>query len=134
MIDKLKNNVNKLISSVKSSDFSSSKKQEVSKLTKTYQGAFINLVIAQRELGYNENMGVTKEMRNVVYQVDNELKKLLAKSEQVVKDRASYVNTLAYSLFFIVLLVALASTWFVGKNILDTIANAFFIKQYHLFL
>jgi methyl-accepting chemotaxis protein len=122
-VDKLKNNVKKLLTSVTLSNFSSSKKQEVSNLIKAYQNAFINLVMVQKELGYNESMGVTKEMSDVVHQVDNELKILLSKSEQAVKDSMSYVSTLAYSLFLIVLLVALASAWFVGKSILDRISN-----------
>jgi methyl-accepting chemotaxis protein len=122
-VDKLKSNVSKLLSNIQSSDFSSSKKQEVSKLIKVYQAAFIDLVTAQKELGYNEKMGVIKEMRNVVHQVDNELKKLLAKSEQVVQDSIDFVNTLAYSLFLIVLLVALTSAGFVGKSILNRISN-----------
>ncbi|PKI12995.1 methyl-accepting chemotaxis protein [Colwellia sp. 12G3] len=122
-VDKLKNNVSKLLDSVQSSDFSSAKQQEINNLIDAYQTAFINLVTVQKELGYNEKMGVTKEMRNVVHQVDNELKKLTSKSEEAVKDSVSFVNSLAYSLFLIVLLVALASAWFVGKSILNRIRN-----------
>ncbi len=122
-VDKLKNNVSKLLNSVQSSQFSSSKKQDVNSLIKSYQTAFINLVTAQKELGYNEKMGVIKEMRNVVHQVDNELTKLLSKSEEAVQGSVSFVNTLAYGLFLLVLLVALASAWIVGKSILERINN-----------
>ncbi|KGJ91119.1 methyl-accepting chemotaxis protein [Colwellia psychrerythraea] len=122
-VGKLQGNTNKLLSSVQDSDFSPAKKQEVSKLIKGYQSAFLNLVTAQKELGYNEKTGVMKEMRNVVHQVDNELTKLVTNSEIAVKEDVDFVNTLAYSLFTVVLAVALVSAWLIGKSILDRINN-----------
>ncbi len=122
-VDKLQKNSNTMLVSVQASELSSSKKQEVIKLIKAYQGAFLNLVSAQRELGYNQNMGVLKDMRDIVHQVDNELMKLLSKSEAAVKEDVAFINTLAYSLFTVVLLVALASAWLIGKSILDRIYN-----------
>ncbi|HBY86020.1 MAG TPA: methyl-accepting chemotaxis protein [Colwellia sp.] len=122
-VDKLNKNVSKLLTSVRASDFSSAKKQEVSKLIKAYQNAFSNLVISQKELGYNEKMGSRNKMRNVVYQVDNELKKLLLHSEAAVKEDVKFINTLAYSLFTVVLVVALVSAWLIGKSILNRISS-----------
>lgn len=122
-VDKLNKNVSKLLTSVRVSDFSSTKKQEVSKLIKAYQNAFSNLVISQKELGYNEKMGSRNKMRNVVYQVDNELKKLLSHSEAAVKEDVNFINKLAYSLFAVVLVVALVSAWLIGKSILNRISS-----------
>jgi len=122
-VDKLNKNVSKLLTSVQVSDFSSAKKQEVSKLIKSYQNAFSNLVIAQKELGYNERVGIRSEMRNVVHQVDNELQKLLSSSEAAVKEDVKFINTLAYSLFTVVLVVALVSAWLIGKSILNRISS-----------
>jgi methyl-accepting chemotaxis protein len=122
-VDKLNKNVSKLLSSVQASAFSSAKKQEVSKLIKAYQSAFSNLVISQKELGYDERMGSRNKMRNVVFQVDNELKKLLSHSEAAVKEDVNFINTLAYSLFAVVLVVALVSAWLIGKSILHRISR-----------
>ncbi len=122
-VDKLQKNSNTMLVSVQASELSSSKKKEVIKLIKAYQGAFLNLVSAQRELGYNQNMGVLKDMRDIVHQVDNELMKLLSKSEAAVKEDVVFINTLAYSLFTVVLIVALASAWLIGRSILDRIYN-----------
>ena len=122
-VDKLNKNVSKLLSSVQASNFSSAKKQEVSKLIKAYQSAFSNLVISQKELGYDERMGSRNKMRNVVFQVDNELKKLLSHSEAAVKEDVNFINTLAYSLFAVVLVVALVSAWLIGKSILHRISR-----------
>jgi len=120
-VDRLQANISKLITNVESSDFSFSKKQEVTSLVKQYENAFLKLVSAQKELGYNEKMGAMKNMRDIVHQVDSKLEALIVKSEAAVKDDVSFVNTLAYSLFTIVLAVALASAWLIGKSILDRI-------------
>lgn len=122
-VDKLKNNVSKLLASVQASSFSSAKKQEVSKLINAYKNAFLNLAISQKELGYNDKMGSRNKMRNVVYQVDNELKKLLSHSEAAVIEDVKFINTLAYSLFAVVLVVALVSAWLIGKSILNRISS-----------
>ncbi|PKH85539.1 methyl-accepting chemotaxis protein [Colwellia sp. Bg11-28] len=122
-VDKLNKNVNKLLTSVQASNFTFVKKQEVNKLIKAYQNSFSNLVISQKELGYNEKMGSRNKMRHVVNQVDNELKKLLSHSESAVKEDVNFINTLAYSLFSVVLVVALVSAWLIGKSILNRISN-----------
>jgi methyl-accepting chemotaxis protein len=122
-VDKLTGNVRKLLSSVQSSDFSPAKKQEVKKLINAYQAAFLALVNAQKELGYHEKMGGMGEMRKVVHQVDSELITLLSNSEAAVQEDVDFINTLAYSLFSVVLLVALVSAWLIGRSILDRINN-----------
>jgi len=122
-VDKLTNNVSKLLSSVQESTLPSAKKQEVSNLIKAYQTAFINLVTAQKELGYNEKMGLMNDMRNVVHQVDSKLQQVVANSEAAVESHVKFVNMLAYSLFTAVLVIALASAWLIGRSILDRINN-----------
>ncbi|NQZ25997.1 MAG: methyl-accepting chemotaxis protein [Colwellia sp.] len=122
-VDKIQANTKKLLLSVQASNFSPAKMQEVSKLVKVYQSAFLNLVTAQKALGYNEKMGVMNDMRNVVHQVDKELAQLLSKSEAAVKADIGFVNTLAYSLFTVVLVIALGSAWLIGRSILDRINN-----------
>jgi len=122
-VDKLTNNASKLVASVQASNLSSAEKQEINRLVKAYKTAFLNLVNAQKSLGFNEKMGGMGEMRSAVHQVDSELAKLLANSEAAVKEDVEFVNTLAYSLFSVVLIVALASAWLIGKSILDRINN-----------
>jgi len=122
-VDKLTKNVGKLLSSVEESTFSSSKKQEVSSLIKAYKAAFINLVTAQKELGYNEKMGLMNDMRNVVHQVDSKLQQVVDNSEAAVESHIKFVNMLAYSLFTVVLVIALISAWLIGRSILGRINN-----------
>ncbi len=84
-VDKLKENTDILSLSVQASNLSPYKKQEIIKLIKAYQGAFLNLMSGQKELGYHQNMGVMKGMRDIVGKVDNQLIKLIVKSEAAVK-------------------------------------------------
>ena len=120
-VDKHKKNVAVLIASVQSSDLPSVKKQNINKLVDTYQQAFINLVSTQKELGYHDNMGVLNEMLNVFKQVDSTLQIIVTKSEEIVINHISFVRTLAYSLFCILLVIALAIAWLIGRNILERI-------------
>lgn len=122
-VDKLSINVSKLLTSIQTSKLPLSQQREISTLVKTYQNVFSALVSAQKELGYDKNMGVMGKMRNIVHQVDKELLQIVSMGDAAVKDDISFVNTLAYSLFCIVLLVALVSAWLVGKSILDRINN-----------
>jgi methyl-accepting chemotaxis protein len=122
-VDKLTNNVSKLLNSVQMSELPSTKKQEISSLIKVYQAVFIKLVTAQKELGYNEKMGLMNDMRNVVHQVDSKLQQVISNSEDAVDKHIKFVNMLAYSLFTIVLVIALISAWLIGRSILERIRN-----------
>lgn len=122
-VDKFEKNANAILLNVQNSNFSASKRQEVIALIKVYRAAFLNLVNSQRELGYDENMGVMGNMRAIVHKVDNKLVQLLSKSEKVVKDDVAFISTVAYSLFTVVLIIALISAWLIGKSILNRIYN-----------
>jgi methyl-accepting chemotaxis protein len=122
-VDKLEKNASAMLLNVQNSNFSASKRQEVIALIKVYRAAFLNLVNSQRELGYDENMGVMGDMRAIVHKVDNKLVQLLSKSEKVVKDDVAFISTVAYSLFTVVLIIALISAWLIGKSILNRIYN-----------
>jgi methyl-accepting chemotaxis protein len=122
-VDKFEKNANAILLNVQNSNFSASKRQEVIALIKVYRAAFLNLVNSQRELGYDENMGVMGDMRAIVHKVDNKLVQLLSKSEKVVKDDVAFISTVAYSLFTVVLIIALISAWLIGKSILNRIYN-----------
>ena len=122
-VDKLQGNVNKLLSSIQMSNLSSTKKQESTQLVNAYQSAFLNLVSSQKQLGYDKDMGIMGKMRNIVHKVDNELVRVVNISDVAVKENTNFVNTLAYSLFTVVLMIALCSAWLIGKSILDRINN-----------
>lgn len=110
-----------LASSVQESNFTDQKKQQILELLSTYQQAFLALVNEQKVLGYDAKMGVLGDMRGAVHQVDDILVNLIEQSKEAVDENIIFVNTLAYSLFSIVLIIALTFAWVVGKNILGRI-------------
>jgi len=120
-VDKLKNNTAKLTSSVNSSSFSSDKKSQIVDSLAAYEASFLHLVTAQKKLGYHSKMGVLAEMRATVHQVDSILEQLMNKTQQSVIDDTSFVNTMAYGLFFVVLAVGVLLAWVVSKSILSRI-------------
>ncbi len=122
-VDRLRANVSKLINDADSSDFSSDKKSQIVNLLNNYENAFLNLVTAQKELGYHSTMGLLGAMRDTVHQVDDILEQLLIKSQQAVDDDIDFVKTLAVTLFFIVLVVALFFAWAISRNIISRITS-----------
>ncbi len=120
---KLQNNAVTLLDRVDNSDFSPDKKQKVGQLLSDYQRAFLDLVSMQKQLGLNARAGLLGEMRSTVHKVDDIMKLLVTKSETAVNENIIFVNTLAYSLFFIVLVVASASAWLISRSILTRISS-----------
>lgn len=122
-VEKLKGNISELILSSNNSDLPVDRKQQISTLLSNYESAFLNLVDAQKQLGYHSTMGLLGEMRKAVHQVDDILEQLVKKSEQAVIENISFVNTLAYSLFFVVLVLGVLIAWAISKSILTRITD-----------
>ena len=120
-VDSLQSNAATLIENVNSSNFSDNKKSQIVDSVGIYQARFLNLVSSQKELGYHAKMGILAEMRATVHQVDSILEQLIKKTQQAVEDDTSFVNSMAYSLFFVVLVVGVFIAWLVSQSILSRI-------------
>jgi len=120
-VDKLTNNATKLSVSLANSDLAN--KSDAANLLDSYQSAFLNLVSAQKELGYNSSEGLLGDMRGAVHQMDDVLKQLLQKSQSGVDEHISFVNTLAYSLFLALLVIAVGFAIVVSRSILTRITD-----------
>jgi len=122
-VEKFQKNIGKLIVNTNSSDFTANRKQQVTALLSSYESAFLNLVSAQQQLGYHPTMGLLGDMRKTVHQVDKILEQLIKKSERAVIEKVNFVNVLAYSLFFIVLVLGVFIARTIGKSILTRITS-----------
>jgi methyl-accepting chemotaxis protein len=120
-VERLVKNVAKLDSSIKTSSLSSTKKQKLTNLLQTYEEAFKELASTQKSLGYKATMGELSIMRNVVHQVDEQLNNVVTRSDTLVEEDVTFVNTLAFSLFTLVLVIVLVSAWLIGRSILERI-------------
>lgn len=120
-VERLKTNAANLVVDINNSDFSSDKKAQLITLLSSYETAFLNLVNAQKSLGYDAQMGILGEMRTTVHQADGVLEELIAKSQETVEADANFVESLAITLFIVVLTVSLFLAWRVNKSILGRI-------------
>ncbi|MBU2893589.1 methyl-accepting chemotaxis protein [Colwellia sp. D2M02] len=122
-VGRLNNNVAVLASNIQQSGFSSGKKQQLNTLLTNYKNAFGDLAELQKSLGYHKEMGLLAEMTESVNQVNATLPVLMKKSDEIVADDVKFINLLAYSLFLVVLVIALVFAWLVGKSILERIST-----------
>jgi methyl-accepting chemotaxis protein len=115
-IDKFNKNIMILIDKVKTKNITDA--DEVSQLLKNYQQSFIALSKQQKVIGFDQNDGLQGQMRNTIHRVDKILAMLVKKTEQEVSNYASFIDVLAYSIIFIVLVLGISAAFFIGKNIL----------------
>lgn len=122
-VDKFNSNIDVLISDIKNSQFSADRKQQVLGLVDVYQTVFLNLVRVQRTLGFHSKMGILGEMRSTVHKVDEIMNTVLKESKIIVEDSARLINIIAYSLFVIVLVIALFFALTISNSILSRIST-----------
>jgi len=118
-VDNFSNNLTSLINQVQGSEIEN--KQQVIELLNVYQLAFTNLVNEQQVMGFSSNEGLQGEMRNTVHKVDDLLKAIVKRSDKEIDDYISFIDTLAFSAFFLVLIVSSVSGLLVSKSILSGI-------------
>ncbi len=120
-LDKWEKNSTVLLSSVKSSDLQPQLIEQIKVALSDYQLAFTNLVKAQRELGFSADKGSNGKMRDAIHKVDKVLGVLLAKSMKNVKEHIMFVNLTAYSVFFIISIIAFIFAAYISRSILKAI-------------
>jgi methyl-accepting chemotaxis protein len=108
---------------IKESSLDSSFKTDISQSISAYQSAFENLVSAQKEMGLNSNSGIQGTMRATVHKVDDLTAKLIEKTKEAVEEHIFYVDTLAYSVAIIILIVALVFGIIFSRSILSGITQ-----------
>ena len=120
-IARLSGNVDKLLVSLANSSFDDDKKEQIASLIGSYKGAFLELTNAQKELGLNSKSGMLGQVRTTVHKVDSNLAQLERVSKEAVEENIQFINTLAYSLFTVVLIISLTSAVLISKSILSRI-------------
>jgi len=120
-IARLSGNVDKLLASLANSSFDDDKKEQIASLIGSYKGAFLELTNAQKELGLNSKSGMLGQVRTTVHKVDSNLAQLVRISKEAVEENIQFINTLAYSLFTVVLIISLTSAVLISKSILSRI-------------
>jgi len=122
-VSRFQNNAEQLIQHLNSTNFDDQAKQNIAAKMNDYQDAFVNLVAKQKELGLNSDTGLQGEMRKIIHQVDDLLSRIVKRSDAEIADYIVFIDTLAYSIFFVVLVVVVLSTGYISRSILNGIVN-----------
>lgn len=120
-VDRWNTNAAGFILKIENSYFSADEQDKLIDSISRYQNAFENLVNEQRKLGYSASEGIQGEMRAAVHKVDGVLEGLMKMSHEDVEAHTQFIDMLAYSIFFIVIVIAVAFATYISKNILSGI-------------
>ncbi len=111
------------VDNIDESSLTPSLKTQIKGGLSAYQSAFENLVSAQKEMGLNSTSGIQGIMRSTVHKVDDLTAKLIVKTKQAVEEHIFYVDTLAYSVSIIILVIALVLGIIFSRSILSGITQ-----------
>jgi methyl-accepting chemotaxis protein len=100
---------------------SDSLKQQVIANMNHYENSFADLVKAQRLLGFDANSGLQAQMRRAVHDVDDVIVKVLEASKVNVAAHRNMLSVIAYSVFAIVLALAIVMALMLADNIVSRI-------------
>jgi methyl-accepting chemotaxis protein len=116
-VDKHSKNLQDMVTYIASSNLPADENVAVENLLIEYQSAFLALAAEQKKLGYTPKEGLKGKMRTTVHQVDDILSALLSHSKSVMAENHSFAQTLAYSLFFIIVVFAVSFALYVTNSI-----------------
>lgn len=122
-VSRFHSNAEQLINNLNGASFDDQAKQNIIAKMNDYQDAFTNLVDKQKELGLDSESGLQGEMRKTIHQVDDLLSRIVKRSDKEISDYIAFIDTLAYSIFFVVLVVVVLSTGIISRSILTGIVN-----------
>lgn len=120
-VDRWNNNASSFVQDINVSDLSSDAKSQAIDNISLYEQAFTDFVAGQKRLGFTAKEGLKGDMRNAVHQVDEILDKLVLLSKNGVVEHTKFVDLVAYSVFFSILLIAISFAFFVSRSILLSI-------------
>ncbi|AOW76932.1 chemotaxis protein [Colwellia sp. PAMC 20917] len=120
-VDRWNNNASSFVQDINVSDLSSDTKSQAINNMSLYEQAFTDFVAGQKRLGFTAKEGLKGDMRNAVHQVDEILDKLVLLSKNGVVDHTKFVDLVAYSVFFSILIIAISFAFFVSRSILLSI-------------
>jgi methyl-accepting chemotaxis protein len=120
-IDRWNNTADTFVKNINSSELSADTKAQIIENLSSYQQAFKDFIAGQKRLGLTATKGIKGDMRKAVHQVDDILDKLVTLSKNEVVAHTKFVDLVAYSVFFVVLIIAIGFAIFVSRSILSGI-------------
>ncbi len=101
----------------------SSDGQALQEAAENYAQAFLALVAGKKEIGLQQDKGITAQMRAAIHETEQSLKAMMLDAKVAVDDAAIKSKFLAFSLFAIVLVIVLSLVLVTSSSILVPIQN-----------
>ena len=89
----------------------------------SYAQAFLALVAGKKEIGLQQDQGITAQMRAAIHETEESLKAMSSAAKIAVDDAAAKSQLLAFTLFAVVLVIVLALVLMTSRSILAPIQN-----------
>jgi len=88
-----------------------------------YQQAFVALVQGQQAIGLDQEQGVMKQMRAAIHETEQSLQRMSEDTEKAVDDAVQLTQSIAFTLFVLVLVSVLILVMLTSRSIVQPITN-----------
>ncbi|WP_354622614.1 methyl-accepting chemotaxis protein [Psychromonas sp. MME2] len=88
-----------------------------------YKNAFMSLIAAQQQLGYNDNDGLRKKLNETVSKISIVQASLVTTINDVITDYIDSMKQMTYILFAVALFISMIVTWFISHSIMGAILH-----------
>lgn len=122
-VTRLQNNTNLLVGKVENSGQNSALKSDIVKLLRAYEADFLNLVNAQKLLGYRHDDAMLGEMQAVVLDIDKRLISILNTTHDHVEAQTASVKTFAFVVLALVIVFAVTLSSFISRSVISVITE-----------
>ena len=122
-VTRLRNNTQVLKDKVQASSQPSAVKADLVNLLSAYQDDFLNLVNAQRKLGYDPTQGMLGEMNTAVDDMQKRTAAILADSKKYVAESIASVKQMAYVVLIIIIGGTVFLSTYISRGIINTVTE-----------
>ncbi|GLX87372.1 methyl-accepting chemotaxis protein [Thalassotalea loyana] len=122
-VTRLENNTQVLKDKVQASSQPSAVKADLVNLLSAYQDDFLNLVNAQRKLGYDPTQGMLGEMNTAVDDMQKRTAAILADSKKYVAESIASVKQMAYVVLIIIIGGTVFLSTYISRGIINTVTE-----------
>jgi methyl-accepting chemotaxis protein len=96
---------------------------ELQQAAASYQQAFVALVEGQQAIGLNQDQGVMKQMRAAIHETEQSMQRMATDAELAVDSAVKLTQSIAFTLFILVLVSVLILVMLTSRSIVQPITN-----------
>ncbi len=122
-VSRLQNNTQILQQKVQATSQPDAVKGDLIDLLSAYEADFLNLVNAQRKLGYGPDQAMLGEMNQVSEDIQKQLQIILKSSKQFVEEKIQTVQQFAFAVLLIIIAGAVFLSVYLSRSVITTITD-----------